>query len=212
MKEMFLKNPEYMLVFAEEQEALQEAFTQATKHIQQKFVRMLAHKLREKGYNLPSLDFGYSNEFDFAAECDVLSVSENIAIKMTIGSEGTLNDEEPFWYGFWISSGNSGERYNKSELWREYANVIKGILGKEHRNHWWLWYKYFAYNKHDILGLARDESTFIDKCAAEITDSVKKLKTRNNSNIANGLCKNLYQSQLPKFAARQEFKGIILAG
>ena len=40
----------------------------------------------------------------------------------------------------------------------------------------YVWLKYFAHNKHDILSLARDEAGFIDKCAAEITESVEKLK------------------------------------
>ena len=70
MKELFLKNPEYMLVLAEE--ALKEAFTQATKHIQQKFVIMLTNKLREKGYNFSSLSFyesEYPEGFEFGTSC-----------------------------------------------------------------------------------------------------------------------------------------------
>ena len=72
MKELFLKNPEYMLVFRDEQEALQEAFTQTTKHIQQKFVKVLRDKLLEKGYNFSSLssyESKYPEGFEFGTSC-----------------------------------------------------------------------------------------------------------------------------------------------
>lgn len=68
MKELFLKNPEYMLVFRDEQEA----FTQATKHIQQKFVKVLRDKLLEKGYNFSSLssyESEYPEGFEFGTSC-----------------------------------------------------------------------------------------------------------------------------------------------
>ena len=182
IKELFLKNPEYMLVFAEEQEALQEAFTQATKHIQQKFLIMLANKLREKGYNFPSLDFDDSNEFDFGTECVLLSCPGDISISMEIWSGNSIfidKDDAGLDYGFLLYKDSEWERVEEKEDERrqKYDSMFRKQLGPSPADdEGYVWRKYFAHNKQDILSLARDETSFIDKCAAEITESVEKLK------------------------------------
>ena len=105
MKELFLKNPEYMLVFADEQEALKEAFTQATKHIQQKFVKVLRDKLLEKGYNFSSLssyESEYPEGFAFGTSCGLLSFPDNISIKVKIFAGHSINCKELFSYGFFL--------------------------------------------------------------------------------------------------------------
>ena len=72
-----------MLVFRDEQEA----FTQATKHIQQKFVKVLRDKLLEKGYNFSSLssyESEYPEGFEFETSCGLLSFPDNISIKVEV--------------------------------------------------------------------------------------------------------------------------------
>ena len=73
---------------------------------------------------------------------------------------------------------DSGEWAEEGEYFEKYQNVIHKQLtdwnGDEEK---YLWLKFFAHNKQDILSLARDEAGFIDKCAAEITESVEKLKS-----------------------------------
>ena len=182
LKELFLKTPEYMLVFAEEQEALEEAFTQATKHIQQKFVIMLANKLREKGYNLLELpDFDDSNEFDFGAECVLLSCPEDVSISMEIWGGNSIfidKDDAGLAYGFLLKDSEwEWVEDEEDERRQKYDSMFCKQLGPSPADdERYVWLKYFAHNKQDILGLARDETSFIDKCAAEITESVEKLK------------------------------------
>ena len=186
MKELFLENPKRIQAFAD----AQEAFEQATKHIQQKFVIMLANKLREKGYHSLELpDFDDSNDFNFGAECALLSCPGDISISIQIWSGASIiiekDDAETLSYGFALYKDSEWVEKKEDEQRQKYDPMFREQLGPSPAdNEIYVWLKYFAHNKHDILSLARDEAGFIDKCAAEITESVEKLK--NSKQFQNG--------------------------
>ena len=134
---------------------------------------MLTNKLRKKKYNAP--EWHNFDKSGFEIQYDVLSCPENIGIKMIIGIEGNLNNPRSFFYGFWLADESGKEM--KGEGRQKYLIIVQGALGKGPKDDGYLWYKYFDYDTNEnILSLAPNESTFIDKCAAEITDSIEILK------------------------------------
>ena len=166
VKDWFLENPKYIQAFAD----AQEAFKQAAEHTEQRFLDTLVEKLWDKGYKFEgkpdASQTSYSN-----GSAKLFPLEEEPAIHVILLIERYKYE---LYYGFILTG------FQKPEHWK---GRIANLLGKEHENKCWLWYKYFYSDESDlkvkVIDLAAcDEKLqiFADGCVKEITGSIEVLK------------------------------------
>ena len=169
IKELFLKNPEYMLVFADEQEA----FKQAKQELDNKIFDGLKEKFKVHKYNFGHVekDGGRSYWWKWL-RCHICNISRNTFIDLVI----EINSDDLLWFGIILFDNKEyifqdHERCSKifNKLRENCSNILEQL---NFDNASWLFHK----NIHEKVKFTYNLDSSLDNFIREILSDIQKLK------------------------------------